>query len=815
MRNILRPIVLLLFSLWNYTLSAQSSINGIITIQNSFYSNQVKIDYVQNAQVEGILVRAKPTITDANGAFKLLIINAKANEKIRLKIIKEGYQVVNQNRLNALTDQADTVRIFMAKPEDIEAARLSYFNTSKTLSEAAFKKKLNALSNELTLLRSKSNVDENRILMLENSFKNVNKNAKKLEEIAHKIAINYSLINLDEASLDGQIAFNYFQKNDVDSALIVLKNADLIKKLDFLEKEKKDRIRKQIKENDPKIEGQLQRIWADYALQADFYQIIWETEQADSLYQLMLKHDSTNVSIYKKYGVFLVEINQLNRAKNAFEKALNYAQLSTDKIELMDQLGQLYAALNEVNKAEKILNQATDMAEWEIINRKDVFEPLYALTQLHLGQVLTQKKDFDNAEYAFKMALKFHQEYATKSPAKPKDSLLLATTFNSMAINFLKQNNYEKSLNYFDKTNAIFNKILDSISLYKTELMAIKNNYAQLFLNQKDTLNAIKFFSEELDIYKALIQHNNTAFAADYLTRLNYLSGIYIHSKNHKNALPILDTIAAEQKRLVLAHPQQYEGDYEKTLNTLATIYWEQKNYILADTCFKKAVELHKIILKGTPQYRPEICRFHNRFGAFYKEQKMTESAECQYVKSVELRRDLVDKEPLVYGEIHQINLQTIIDLHDTLLLKEIFENKIKVHKDIQNNCRNEMVELQNKIITALEKSTIKDKQGKLNEAYGNLAGYYLSLNKIKEAELVAKKQEINNAHFLIFIYSIQDKFNEAQLVLAKIGDKKAAKTRCLQWANDFYNQRIISWAIKTKINKWLETSTTIGLLGN
>jgi Tfp pilus assembly protein PilF len=815
MRNVLLPILLFVALTSNNTLFAQSAINGIITIQNSFYTNQGKIDNVQNAQVDGILVRTKPTVTDANGVFKLLSITAKANEKIRLKIAKEGYQVVNQNRLDALTDQADTVRIFMAKPEDIEAARLSYFNSCKTISEAAFKKKLNALTAELTTLRSKSNIDENRVLLLENSFKSVHKNAKKLEDIAQKLAVYYSLINLDEASIEGQKAFQFFQKNDIDSALTVLKSTNLNSKLDFLEKEKKDRIRKQIKENDPKIEGQLQRIWADYALQADFYQLKWETEQADSMYQLMLKHDSTNVSIYKKYGVFLVETNQLNRAKTVFEKGLNAAQLPTDKIELMDQLGQLYTVLNEVNKAEKILNQATDIAEWEIINRKDIFEPLYALTQLHLGQTLTHSKNFDNAEYAFKTALKFHQEYATKSPAKPKDSLLLAKTFNSMAINYLKQNNFEKSLNYFDKTKAIYAKILDSNSLYKTAMMALKNNYAQLFLSQKDTAKALKLFWEELDMYAALIQQDNTAFEADYLTRLTYLSNLYISTKNYKNALPILDTIAALQNRLVLAHPQQYEGDLEKTYSTLTTIYWAQKNYALADTSFRKSAELHKIILKGTPQYRPEICNFYSRFGAFYKEQQLAESAENQYVKSAELRRELVDKEPLVYGENHQLNLQTIIDLHDTLLLKEIFENKIKVHKDIQNTYRNEMVEVQNKIITAYSQSTIKDKQGKLNEAYGNLAGYYLSLNKIKEAELVAKKQEINNAHFLIFIYSIQDKFKEAQLVLTKIGDKKAAKSHCLQWANDFYNQRIISYAIKTKINKWLETSTAIGLLGN
>ena len=59
-------------------------------------------------------------------------------------------------------------------------------------------------------------------------------------------------------------------------------------------------------------------------------------------------------------------------------------------------------------------------------------------------------------------------------------------------------------------------------------------------------------------------------------------------------------------------------------------------------------------------------------------------------------------------------------------------------------------------------------------------------MKKIKEAELIAQKQDNNAAHFLVFIYGIQDKFNEAQVVLTKISDKKTTKTRCLEWANAF-----------------------------
>ncbi|MDZ7878379.1 MAG: tetratricopeptide repeat protein [Saprospiraceae bacterium] len=810
----MRNIFLLLLILLSYcpTTLAQSAINGIIAFHNSQFNNKTKVDYAQGVQVEGMLVKTKPTLTESNGAFKLIAVTARPNEKIRIKVLKDGYQVVNPVHLSGLTDQTDTLRIVIAKIEDIESARATYFTLGKSLSESAFKAKLMALDSSLALIYKSENTDEKRILALEQQIKSINKSGKKLEAIVHDITYQFSLINLDDMPPFYQTTFQFFQKGDIDAALELLEKAELNSKLAFLIGQRK---RKTANEIDPIVEQKFQKTICAFMLQADFYQLKWEIEKADSVYQLMLKYDAKNVDIQKKYASFLKDINEQNRAKILCEKAVTTVESSEDKIELMNKLGLLYTDLGEYNKAEKILSQATDMAEWEIINRKDIFEPLYALAQLHLGQTLTKMKNFNQAQGAFALALKYHKQYATKSPAKTKDSLRLADTYNSMAINYLKQNNFQQSLDYFDKTWAIYSEISDSTSLYKNQVADIKNNYAQLYLAQKDTVSALKFFSQEMAIYAAAVRSKNTAFDADYLAGLINLSQIYLSDKNYDKAIPLLDTIADLQKKLVLAHPLNYEIDLEKTLETQANIYYEQKKYVLFEEIFRKIAILHSIILKTTPQYKADICAFYSRFGAFYQEQNKLELAESQYKTSIELRKELVDKDALAHGENQKMALQHIISIRDTFLLPEIFENKILAHKKIQDNCRNELINTQNKIIAALEKSSSKDKQGKLNEAYGTLAAYYLTMNKIKEAEAVAQKQENVAAHFLLFVYSMEDKFTEAQSLFEKIGDKKSAKKRCSQWANDFYGQKIISWDTKTKINKWLEASATLGLLGN
>ena len=90
--------------------------------------------------------------------------------------------------------------------------------------------------------------------------------------------------------------------------------------------------------------------------------------------------------------------------------------------------------------------------------------------------------------------------------------MALAANFNSIAINYLRQNNYIESDNYFNKTKAIYDKILDSNSVvYKLHLIDLKNNYAQLFFNKNDTLNTVKCNADVLSICNELKKTNTNA----------------------------------------------------------------------------------------------------------------------------------------------------------------------------------------------------------------------------------------------------------------------------------------------------------------
>ena len=160
MRNILLPIVLFLIIQGNFTLHAQQgTVKGIVTIHNSSFNNNGKMSFVQDAQVEAFYVKNKPVLTDANGLFHLKIVSDKPTEKVRLKVQKEGFIVLNKTELSTRAGLSDTLRIVLAKPDDLEIGRLSLCKAIKTVIDNAFKEQLNHYQNELNTLKNKPNTE--------------------------------------------------------------------------------------------------------------------------------------------------------------------------------------------------------------------------------------------------------------------------------------------------------------------------------------------------------------------------------------------------------------------------------------------------------------------------------------------------------------------------------------------------------------------------------------------------------------------------------------------------------------------------------
>jgi hypothetical protein len=799
-----------------FLLAQQSTINGTVTIQNSGYANKGVIQYVQNAQVEDNFRRANPATTDDKGRFNLTFVGIKTSESVEISIRKEGLEVVNRDALNAVAGQAKQLRIYMAKPSEVDNFRLKIYGIGKTAAEKELDKKLKQNEIALLSLRNQANIDQKSINALEKTKEELIRRYQSLDQQAQELAKKYAAINLDDVTPIVQEAFNYFQKGDLDAALAVFKAAQLDKKGEaiLLDRDKTQNLAQEVENRIANNNEQTRQLIEAYSFEADMLTMKWAFKQVDSVYQSMLKFNATNATIYKEYGSFLIRMSEVSKAILVYKKGLTYAQKPIERIELMMNLGEAQRQKEQFSDADSLLLAAIQLSEPFRVNEKEVFDPIWATAQHYLGNVLNDKKMFGEAEIAYNNALKIREERAMRPKATSTDSFLLATNLRDIAANYRRQRNYINGAKCFERGLMLYDKIAQSNTFHKRGLAALKNNYGNFLVDIDSVPKAIVAFSEAAAIYKSFMAHNKTAFEGNYLRASFGLGRAYLTDKKYDKALIILNEVVTIKSARAIKDSLEYDNDLITMLNTLAILNGDLNNYAAAHANYDTIVKIQKRLVKNTTQYNEaEICLSYFNRGALYQKQEKYDLAEHWYLEAVKGRREWANKSPDGYGENHQGTLLPLINLYDAMRLNEQNEQKIKLWTNNQAKYRHEMVELQIKIINAYEKAVVNGKHAKLSEAYAHLAMYYLSINKKKEAEIAAKKQDAHTAYFFMFLYLIQDKYKEAQSVLAEIMDKKAAKTYCSEWADGYFNQKIINNNTRNKINNWFETTDVITLM--
>lgn len=819
MRTLWLPVFLCIIFQNNAFLSAQqSTISGSVTIQNSGYANKGAVQYVQNAQVEDNFRRANAATTDDKGRFDLTFVGVKTSESVEISIRKEGLEVVNRDALSAVAGQTKRLNIYMAKPKEVDDFRLKIYGIGKTAAEKELSKKLKQNEIALSALKNQANSDQKSIDALEKTKEELTRRYQSLDEQAQELAKKYAAINLDDVTPIVQEAFNYFQKGDLDAALAVLKEAELDKKGEslLLDREKTQNLAQEVENRVVNNNEQTRELIEAYSFEADMLTIKWAFKQVDSVYQSMLKFNATNAIIYKEYGGFLMRMSEVDKAISVYKKGLNYAQKPIERIELMIHLGEAQRQKEQFSDADSLLLAAIQLLEPLRVNEKEVFDPIWATAQYYLGNVLNDKKMFDKAGIAYNSALKIREERAMRPKATSTDSFLLATNLRDIAANYRRERNYINAAKCFERGLMLYDKIAQSNAFHKRGLAALKNNYGNFLLDIDSVQKAILSFSEAVAIYKSFMAHNKTAFEGNYLSASSGLGLAYLKYKKYDNALVVLNEVVVAQSARAIKYPKQYDNNLITMLNTLAMLNGELNNYEAAHANYDTIIKIQKRLVKNTTQYNEaEICLPYFNRGALYQKQKKYDLAEHWYLEAVRGRREWANKSPDAYGENHQGTLLPLINLYDSMRLMEKNEQKIKLWTNNQTKYRQEMVDLQLKIVNAYEKAAINGQHAKLNEAYEHLAVYYLSINNLKEAHIAAKKQLVNTADFLIFLQLIQDKYKEAEALLTEISDKTTTKHKCLQWTKDYFNQKVINNNTRNKINNWLEKPIIIGLIKN
>lgn len=284
-----------IFLIVNSTLRAQergtAPLNGIVTILNS-KTETGRIKYVSTAAIYAD--KANPTLTNSEGQFRLVFIDASPGEEVKLDIQKGGLEVVNKEALRTILrkDPSSLLKVYMCDPEKLASSILILQGTAEKYITEKYIRKIAQLEKEKKQAAS-------AVLKLQNEKDLA---LRQFKEIAQKLAT----VNLDDASGTYRQAQNLFESGNLDGALQLIQQADLEGQLSAA-REQRDRGQQLIEQSQEHIA----EIANTYMLKARMNIANLAFDSATVAYQQAIAAlDSTNMDDNLEYALFQVSQNQ-------------------------------------------------------------------------------------------------------------------------------------------------------------------------------------------------------------------------------------------------------------------------------------------------------------------------------------------------------------------------------------------------------------------------------------------------------------------------------------------------------------------------
>lgn len=227
MRTLLTLICPLAF--FSLGFSQQINLTGQVSIHNSRYETG-EIEYVQDAFIQAPF--AGGTNSDSEGLFRLTFQGITAGETIRLRVEKDGLEIINRKEMNEVVlGRLQPVQIYLAPKGKLAQAQVELYNISRGAllqrhnQQIALLRKANAQSDSLIqALQQKLNTEiSNRFEAEELLNQQLQDVQRRLPEMARKLAT----VNLDFVSDMYREAYEYLSKGKIELAIETLDEAVL------------------------------------------------------------------------------------------------------------------------------------------------------------------------------------------------------------------------------------------------------------------------------------------------------------------------------------------------------------------------------------------------------------------------------------------------------------------------------------------------------------------------------------------------------------------------------------------------------------
>jgi len=261
----------------------------------------------------------------------------------------------------------------------------------------------------------------------------------------------------------------------------------------------------------------------------------------------------------------------------------------------------LWYEYNQIEKQKKVVEQQKQLLDEKI---KIVENQNQKLTQIKLKfqkqEELLESTLFsdtlNDSEQNYLLALKRYKKLAKENPEKYKSKL--AKTFKSLAVLYNLKNDFNRTIESYQKALNIYEDLDDNSSL--SEKAKIYNSLADIYVETKDLDKAQKSYIQALSLYKIL---NKDASEAKILNSLGILN---MREKKDTKAKEYLHNALLIYRNLSQKEEKKYLPFVAYLYQNLADIYRKEKRIKEAKRYYKKALEIFN---SNKKEYKDEISK--------------------------------------------------------------------------------------------------------------------------------------------------------------------------------------------------------------
>ena len=232
----------------------------------------------------------------------------------------------------------------------------------------------------------------------------------------------------------------------------------------------------------------------------------------------------------------------------------------------------------------------------------------------NIGLLYKKKANYEKALEFLEKSMNIGKEIGDKSR--------ISNSYSSIGLVYYNQSKYEKAIDYHEKCLEIKKEIGD-----KRGTSNSSNNLGITYYQQGNYEKALEYYEISLEIYKET--GDKSGMAASY----NNIGNIYLDQGNYDKALEF------HEKSLVIRKDIGDKSGMAASYNNIGNIYNSESNYDKALEYFEKCLEIKKEI-----GIKIEIASTYNNIGNIYNSESNYDKALEYFEKGLVIRKDIGDK---------------------------------------------------------------------------------------------------------------------------------------------------------------------------